>query len=204
MADIPKGPSAEHARSPRDKAAVHKLLENAGITSYHERVPLQLMDFAHRHILATLNDTPSLNTASYDTSQAKRPQAMRRAAITATLYDMSSVPYPLLQLSIRLRTDIQFNTALPKAFQEELAEEVNATPLPAVTDSWGLGPPQDQHCLLGVGWRLKEEKELEGEKEVQGDEKDEEDMHDRSGMKRRRGSSGENNDEEKCVRKTEK
>lgn len=39
---------------------------------------------------------------------------------------------------------------------------------------------------------------------MQGDEKDEEDMHDRSGMKRRRGSSGENNDEEKCVRETEK
>lgn len=205
MADTSKGPSStEHTRSPQDKTAVHKLLENAGITSYHERVPLQLMDFAYRHTLATLNDARSLITASYDTSQAKRPQAMRRAAMTATPYDLTSMPYPILQLCIRLRTDTQFNTALPKAFQEELAKEVNATPLPAVTDSWGLGLPQDQHCLLGIGWRLREEKEHEGEKEVQGDEKDEEDLHVRSGMKRRRGSGGENSEEETYVRKTQK
>lgn len=204
MADTSKGPPTEHTRSPQDKTAVHKLLENAGITSYHERVPLQLMDFAYRHTLATLNDARSLITASYDASQAKRPQAMRRAATPGTPYDMTSVPYPIFQLSIRLRTDTQFNTALPKAFQEELAAEVNATPLPAVTDSWGLALPQDQHCLLGVGWRLSEEKEHEGEKEVQGDEKDEECMHDRSGMKRRRGSGEENSDEETCVLKTQK
>lgn len=200
MADTPKWPSAAHTRSPRDETAVHMLLENAGITSYHERVPLQLMDFAYRHTLATLNDARSLIAAGYDTSQAKRTQAMRRALMTATPYDLTSVPYPILQLSIRLRTDTQFNTALPKAFQEELAEEVNATPLPAITDSWGLGLPQDQHCLLGVGWRLKEEKEREGEKGVQGDEKDEEDMYDRSGKKRSRGSSEENSGEGKCVR----
>lgn len=204
MADTPKGRSAEHTRFPQDQTAVHKLLENAGITSYHERVPLQLMDFAYRHTLATLNDARSLITASYDTSQAKRTQAIRRTAMTTTPYDLSSVPYPILQLSIRLRTDTQFNTALPKAFQEELAEEVNATPFPAVTDSWGLGLPQDQHCLFGVGWRLKEEKEREGEEGVQGDEKDEEDMHDRSGMKRRRGSDEENSDEETCIRKSQK
>lgn len=202
MADTSEGPPTEHTRSPQDKTAVHMLLENAGITRYHERVPLQLMDFAYRHTLATLNDARSLISASYDTSH-KRPQAMRRAAMTATPYDLTSVPYPILQLSIRLRTDTQFNTALPKDFQEELADEVNATPLPAVTDSWGLGLPQDQHCLLGVGWRLREEKEHEGEKEVQADEKDEECMHDRSGMKRR-GSGVENSDEETCVLKTQK
>lgn len=200
MDDTSKGPSTGHTRSQQDKTAVHKLLENAGITKYHERVPLQLMDFAYRHTLATLNDAHSLITAGYDTSQAKRPQAMRRAAMTATPYDLTSVPYPILQLSIRLRSDTQFNPALPKAFQEELAEEVNATPLPAVKDSWGMGLPQDQHCLLGVGWRLREEKEREGEKEVQGDEKDEECMHDRSGLKRRRGSGEENSDKETCER----
>lgn len=198
MADTSKGPSTGHTKSQQDKTAVHKLLENAGITKYHERVPLQLMDFAYRHTLATLNDAHSLISAGYDTSQAKRPQAMRRAAMTATPYDLTSVPYPILQLSIRLRSDTQFNSALPRAFQEELAEKVNATPLPAVTNNWGLGLPQDQHCLLGVGWRLREEKEREGEKEVQGDEKDGECMHGRFGMKRRRGSGEENSDEETC------
>lgn len=204
MADTPERASAAHTGSPRDKTAVHKLLENAGITSFHERVPLQLMDFAYCHTLATLNDARSLIAAGYDTSQAKRPQAMRRAPMTVTPYDMTSVSYPILQLSVRLRTDAQFNTALPKAFQEDLAEEVNAIPLPPVTDSWGLGLPQDQHCLLGVGWRLKVGKEREGKKGVRGDEKDEEDKHDRSGMKRRWGSSDENSGEEKCVRKTRK
>lgn len=198
MADTSKGPSIGHTRSQKDKTAVHKLLENAGITEYHERVPLQLMDFAYRHTLATLNDAHSLITAGYDISQAKLPRAMRRAAITATPYDLTCVPYPILQLSIRLRSDTQFNSALPKAFQEELAEEVNATPLPAVTDSWRLGLPQDQHCLLGVGWRLREEKEREGEKEVQGNEKDEECMHDRSGLKRRSCLGEEISDEETC------
>lgn len=199
MADTSKGPSAtEHTRSQQNKTAVHKLLENAGITSYHERVPLQIMDFAYRHTLATLNDARSLIAAGYDTSQAKHPQAMRRAATTAIPYDLTSVPYPILQLSIRLRSDTQFNTALPKAFQEELAEEVNATPFPAVTDSCGLGLPPDQHCLLGVGWRLKEGKEHEEEKGVQGDKKDGEYMHDRSGMKRKRGPGEENSDEETC------
>lgn len=205
MADAPKGPSPAHTRSSRDPTAVHKLLETAGITSYHERVPLQLMDFAYRHTLETLNDARSLTAAGYDNSQAKpRPQGRGRAAMTVKPYDLTSVPYPILKISIRLREETQFNTALPKAFQEELAEEVNATPFPAVTDDWGLGLPPDQHCLLGVGWRLKEEREHGGERGVQGDEKDEEDMHDRSGIKRRRGSRDENGDEESCIRKTEK
>lgn len=196
MADTSKEPSTEHTRFQQNKTAVHKLLENAGITNYHERVPLQIMDFSYRHTLATLDDARSLIAAGYDTSQVKRPQAMRRAAMTAMPYDLTSVPYPILQLSIRLRSDTQFNSALPKPFQEELAETVNATPLPAVTDICGLGLPPDQHCLLGVGWRLKEGKEHEGEKEVQVDEKVGEYMHDRSGMKRKRGSGEENSDEE--------
>lgn len=124
--------------------------------------------------------------------------------MTAKPYDLTSVPYPILKLSIRLREETQFNTTLPKAFQEELAEEVNATPFPAVTDDGGLGLPPDQYCLLGVGWRLKEEREHGGVKGEKGDEKDEEDMHDRSGLKRRRNSRDENGGAKTCVRKTEK
>lgn len=204
MADTPKGPSPAHTKTSRDTTAVHKLLETAGITSYHERVPLQLMDFAYRHTLATLNDARSLTAAGYDNSQAKPQQGRRGAAMTAKPYDLTSVPYPILKLSIRLREETQFNTTLPKAFQEELAEEVNATPFPAVTDDWGMGLPPDQHCLLGLGWRLKEEREHGGEKGVQGDEKDEKDMHDRSGIKRRRGSRDENGDEKPASEKPRK
>lgn len=195
MADTPKGPSPTHTRPSRDPAAVHKLLETAGITSYHERVPLQIMDFAYRHTLATLNDARSLIDAGYDTSQAKPPKKTRAAAMTITPYDLTSVPYPILKLSIRLRADTQFHTALPKAFQEELAEEINATPFPAMPDEWGSGLPPDQHCLLGVGWRLQKEREIGGEKEVQGDEKDEEDTHGHSGRKRKKGLREEDSDE---------
>lgn len=204
MAHTPQGPSPGHTRSSPDSTTIHKLLETASITSYHERVPLQLMDFAYRHTLATLNDARSLITAGYGTPQAKPSQQIRGAAITATPHDLTSVPYPILKLCIRLRADTQFNTALPKAFQEELAEEINATPFPAVTDDWGLGLPPDKHCLLGVGWRLKEEMESGGEKGVHLDEKEKEDMHDRSGMKRRRGSREENRVGKTCVRITEK
>lgn len=203
MADTPNGPSPTNTRSSQDPTAVHKLLETAGITNYHERVPLQLMDFAYRHTQATLNDARSLIAAGYDTSQAKPPKKSRGVATTITPYDLTSVPYPILTMSIRLRVDTQFQTALPKGFQEELAEEINAIPFPAVVNDWRSGLPPDQYCLLGVGGRLEGGGEIGGEKGVQEDEKDEEDMHDHSERKRKKGWSEEDSDERACIQKAE-
>lgn len=41
------------SKRPRDARLIHLVLANYGVNAYHERVPLQLMDFAYRYTSST-------------------------------------------------------------------------------------------------------------------------------------------------------
>ncbi|MCJ1225659.1 Transcription initiation factor TFIID subunit 9 [Toensbergia leucococca] len=148
-------------KRPRDARLLHMVLANLGVTSYQERVPLQLMDFAYRYTSSTLQDSLHLTSESHG-GTAPGAGAGRG---TANNSDMSSITLSSLRLSIASRTHYQFNPNLPKEFYQEMAQDRNRVALPAVGKDWGVRLPPERYCLTGVGWGLKEEWDSEGEGE---------------------------------------
>ena len=146
------------AKKPRDARLVHIILASNGVTTYQERVPLQLMDFAYRHTSSTLQEALHLTSEGYATAV---PGAGGKAAAS---HDLSAISYQSLRLGIASRTMYQFNPNMPKEYYHEQAQERNKVTLPKVGRDWGVKLPPEQYCLTGTGWGLKEEwDEEEGE-----------------------------------------
>ncbi|KAL8872436.1 MAG: hypothetical protein Q9174_001933 [Haloplaca sp. 1 TL-2023] len=143
------------AKRPRDSRLLHMILANLGVTSYQERVPLQLMDFAYRYTSSTLQDALHLTSEGYGT----QPSAGAKATNNN---DMSTVTLSSLRLSIASRTHYQFTPTLSKDFYHDIAQERNQVQLPPVGKDWGVRLPPEQYCLTGMGWKLKEEWETMG------------------------------------------
>ena len=153
-------------RRPRDSRLLHTVLANLGVTSYQERVPLQLLDFAYRFTSSTLQDALHLTSEGY----GAQPSGTGKGANN----DMSAVSLSSLRLSIESRTHYQFNPTLSKEFYHEIAQERNQVQLPPVGKDLGLRLPPEQYCLTGVGWKLKDEWNVEDQQEegVGGDDLD--------------------------------
>ncbi|KAL8657786.1 MAG: hypothetical protein Q9226_001571 [Calogaya cf. arnoldii] len=152
-------------RRPRDSRLLHTVLANLGVTSYQERVPLQLMDFAYRFTSSTLQDALHLTSEGY----GAQTSAIGKAANN----DMSAVSLSSLRLSIESRTHYQFNPTLSKEFYHEIAQERNQVQLPPVGKDLGLRLPPEQYCLTGLGWKLKDEWNVEDQEEgADGDDLD--------------------------------
>lgn len=169
------------SRRPRDVRLIHMLLASLGVTSYQERVPLQLLDFAYRYTSSVLQDAVHLSTEGYagavDTSGGG--SASRGA-------EVNGVSLPALRLSIASRLHYQFQTGLPKEFLLDVAAERNRVALPGATRGFdpgqgqankpaanqsvlmgGMRLPPERFCLTGTGWNMKDEWESEGEEEVE-------------------------------------
>ncbi|KAL8969129.1 MAG: hypothetical protein Q9183_002145 [Haloplaca sp. 2 TL-2023] len=143
------------AKRPRDSRLLHMILANLGVTSYQERVPLQLMDFAYRYTSSTLQDALHLTSEGYGTQPSANAKATNNN-------DMSTVTLSSLRLSIASRTHYQFTPTLSKDFYHDIAQERNQVQLPPVGKDWGVRLPPEQYCLTGIGWKLKEEWETMG------------------------------------------
>ncbi|CAL8582913.1 Transcription initiation factor TFIID subunit 9 [Xanthoria parietina] len=140
-------------RRPRDSRLLHTVLANLGVTSYQERVPLQLMDFAYRFTSSTLQDALHLTSEGYGAQTFGTGKAANN--------ELSAVSLSSLRLSIESRTHYQFNPTLSKEFYHEIAQERNQVQLPSVGKDLGLRLPPEQYCLTGVGWKLKDEWNVE-------------------------------------------
>lgn len=134
------------------------VLAAQGVKEYQERVPLQLMDFAYRYTAGVLGDALALSAEGYGGQHTTGRGA--RA-------EEGSVSLAALRLAIASRTQYQFNPALPKEFQSDLAVERNKIPLPRPERDFGLRLPPERYCLTGVGWGVKDEWESEGEEDVE-------------------------------------
>ena len=142
-----------NSKRPRDARLVHMILANLGVTSYQERVPLQLMDFAYRYTSSTLQDALHL-------SQEAQIQSGKGGAANT---DLNAITLPSLRLSVASRTHYQFNPTLPKEFYQDLATERNRVALPQWPRDSGLKLPPERYRLTGTGWSLKDEWESETE-----------------------------------------
>ena len=147
-----------YSKRPRDARLIHMILANLGVTSYQERVPLQLMDFAYRYTSSTLQDALHL-------SQEAQVQSGKGGAANA---DLNTVTLSALRLSIASRTHYQFNPTLAKEFYQDLATERNRVVLPQWPRDSGLKLPPERYRLTGTGWSLKDEWESENEVDASG------------------------------------
>lgn len=142
------------SKRPRDARLLHMILANYGLSSYQERVPLQLMDFAYRYTSSTLQDALHFSSENYGD---KLPGATGTGRGAASHGDLSGITLSALRLSIASRTHYQFNPALPKEFYMELAVEKNRVMLPGISREWGVRLPPEAHVLTGQKWDLAEE-----------------------------------------------
>jgi transcription initiation factor TFIID subunit 9B len=155
------------------------LLASLGVTSYQDRVPLQLLDFAYRYTANVLQDAVHLATEGYAAATDGTAGAKGSA-------EVGSVSLPALRLSIASRLHFQFQTGLPKEFLMDVASERNRIALPGVSRGFdpaaapngavsganqsisvgGLRLPPERFCLTGSGWNMKDEWDSEGEEDV--------------------------------------
>ena len=155
------------------------LLASLGVTSYQDRVPLQLLDFAYRYTSNILQDSVHLATEGYAAATDGTAGGKGSA-------EVNSVSLPALRLSIASRLHFQFQTGLPKEFLMDVASERNRIALPGVSRGFdpaagapngvaganqsitmgGMRLPPERFCLTGLGWDMKDEWDSEGEEDV--------------------------------------
>lgn len=136
--------------TPRDVRLLHLILASMGVTSYQDRVPLQLMDFAYRFTHGVLQDALLYNDHAHSATTTT-PAGLGPAHVPLTTEDV--------RLAVASRVNYQFKPAPPKELLLELAQEKNRKPLPAVQEQWGLRLPPEKYCLTAKEWTFEEEEE---------------------------------------------
>ncbi|KAM0262869.1 hypothetical protein ACHAQJ_001460 [Trichoderma viride] len=162
------------APRPRDSRLVELLLTSQGVTSYEQRVPLLLLDFAYRHTSSVLNDALHLTGDPYITQAGSKPSGSLGGATAAPSGD-ASVSANAVKVAIAARLGYQFRGGssgggISKEYMQELARERNRVALPKiVSNEWGVRLPSERFVLSGTSWGLKdiwgEEDEEEEEEE---------------------------------------
>lgn len=165
------------SKRPRDARLIHTVLQNLGVQSYQERVPLQLLDFAYRYTSGVLSDSLRLSAEGY---AAQNPNERKRGGGAGD--EGGNITVTALRQAIASRQGYAFESALPKEFMLEQAAERNRVALPKVERGYGVLLPEEKYCLTGIGWGLKEEWDSEEEEEERpktnghrGQDKDQED-----------------------------
>lgn len=71
----------------------------------------------------------------------------------------STITIADLRMSVASRINHQFNTALPKEFLLDIAQERNKIALPTVGKEFGVRLPPEKYSLTGINWDLAETRE---------------------------------------------
>lgn len=157
----PTMPSASAPR-PRDSRLVELLLTSQGVTSYEQRVPLLLLDFAYRHTSSILNDAVHLSGDPYITQAGSKPSAASGAGATVPPGGDATVTANAVKLAIGARLSYQFRGGssgggISKEYMQELAFERNKVALPKIVpNEWGVRLPSERFVLSGASWGLKD------------------------------------------------
>lgn len=148
MSDQRGGEEEFPSATPRDVRLLHLILASMGVTSYQDRVPLQLMDFAFRYTHGILQDALEYNDHAHGTAAAA-PAGNGPSNHNLTIDD--------IRLAVGARVNYQFKPAPPKELLLELAQEKNKRSLPVVSQQWGLRLPPEKYCLTSREWEFDEE-----------------------------------------------
>ncbi|AMD20244.1 HDL500Cp [Eremothecium sinecaudum] len=134
------GQMTEQEDIPRDVRLLHLLLASQSIHAYEDKVPLQLMDFAHRYTKGVLKDAVLYNDYAGGGN------------------NNGDLSVEDIRLAIAARTQYQFKPTAPKELLLQLAQERNKKPLPQVMSMWGIRLPPEKYCLTTKEWTVEEER----------------------------------------------
>ncbi|RFU75323.1 transcription initiation factor tfiid subunit 9b [Trichoderma arundinaceum] len=157
----PTHQQASAAPRPRDARLVELLLTSQGVTSYEQRVPLLLLDFAYRHTSSVLNDALHLSGDPYVTQAGSKPSGSGAGAMAAPSGD-ASVSANAVKVAIAARLGYQFRGGssgggISKEYMQELARDRNKVALPKIVpNEWGVRLPSERFVLSGTSWGLKD------------------------------------------------
>ncbi|KAI0169104.1 transcription initiation factor IID, 31kD subunit-domain-containing protein [Hypoxylon sp. FL1284] len=160
-------PVPPHVPRPRDSRMMELLLTSQGVTSYDQRVPLLLLDFAYRHMSAVMSDALHLSTDPYVSQAGARPSGSSGAVPSAPAAGDASVSVGAVHLAIASRQAFQFRGGAggghnggggaSKDWLQELARDRNRTALPRIlANEWGVRLPNERFVLSGRSWGLKD------------------------------------------------
>jgi transcription initiation factor TFIID subunit 9B len=126
------------------------------VTSFEQRVPLLLLDFAYRHTASVLSDALHLSADPYTTHAGARPSGAAGAAPVNV--GEATLSANAVRLAIASRLNFQFHGGgASKDWMMELAREKNKIALPRVSPSeWGVRLPGERFVLSGVSWGLRD------------------------------------------------
>ncbi|KAI1170676.1 transcription initiation factor IID, 31kD subunit-domain-containing protein [Nemania sp. FL0916] len=186
-----------HEPRPRDARTIELLLTSQGVTSFDNRVPLLLLDFAYRHTSSILNDALHLTGDPYTANAGAKPSASSGAVPTAAPGGDANVSTNAVHIAIASRQAYQFRGGsggggggggatsaggagggsggggASKEWLQELARERNKIALPRVlANEWGVRLPNERFVLSGQGWELRDQWDVEGG----GSDSDDEDV----------------------------
>ncbi|KAK4229113.1 transcription initiation factor IID, 31kD subunit-domain-containing protein [Podospora fimiseda] len=170
-----QNPSSTSAPRPRDARTIELLLTAQGVTSFEQRVPLLLLDFAYRHTSSVLQDALHLSADPYTSQAGSKPTAT--SGVAPVNVGDAQVSSNAVQLAIAARLGFQFRSGGGQASKDwmlEVARERNKIALPRVPPTeWGTRLPGERFVLSGQGWGLRDV--WEGQGGVTSSDEEEED-----------------------------
>ncbi|KAI1264985.1 transcription initiation factor IID, 31kD subunit-domain-containing protein [Xylariaceae sp. FL1019] len=167
----PPSPTSHSAPRPRDARTMELLLTSQGVTSFDQRVPLVLMDFAYRHTSSILNDALHLSGDPYTTQAGAKPSGSSGAVPQAPPGGDATVTNNALSIAISSRQYYQFRGGaggsgtggvggggVSKEWLQDVARARNRQALPRVlANEWGVRLPNERFVLSGQSWGLKDD-----------------------------------------------
>jgi transcription initiation factor TFIID subunit 9B len=154
-------------KRPRDAHLIHTLLATQGVTSYQERVPLMLIDFAYRYTRSILSDGATLSAEGYGGPSSGGTEEQRRGRGASSADDVTAAA---MRLATSARQIGQLPAHMSKADLVDLAGETNRVGLPIVRREFGVRLPGDKFLLTGGAFRLRDEWEDEYGEDEEGEE----------------------------------
>ncbi|KAI0466125.1 transcription initiation factor IID, 31kD subunit-domain-containing protein [Xylaria cf. heliscus] len=188
--NAPSSPTAATTTAeprPRDARTIELLLTSQGVTSFDNRVPLLLLDFAYRHTSSILNDALHLSGDPYATHAGAKPSGSSGAVPTAAPGGDATVSTNAVHIAIASRQTYQFRGGsggggagggvggggASKEWLQELARERNKIALPRIlANEWGVRLPNERFVLSGQGWGLRDQWGVEGGTDSEEDDDD--------------------------------
>ncbi|KAI0975450.1 transcription initiation factor IID, 31kD subunit-domain-containing protein [Xylaria arbuscula] len=212
-------PATTHEPRPRDARTIELLLTSQGVTSFDNRVPLLLLDFAYRHTSSILNDALHLSGDPYTSHAGSKPSGSSGAVPMAPAGGDATVSTNAVNIAIASRQAYQFRNSgggggggggsgiggggASKEWLQELARERNKVALPRILAyEWGVRLPNERFVLSGQGWGLRDQWGVEngGEESSEEDEGEEGDVMEGvegngNGKEKKDGEEGEEDGE---------
>ncbi|PVV01799.1 hypothetical protein BB560_003771, partial [Smittium megazygosporum] len=124
--------SSKELNIPNEHKIISLILRSQGVEDCDSNVTNLLLEYAKRYTEDVLKD----------------------ALIYSEYAGKNEIDNDDIQLAIQGRTSYSFSSPPDPQFYLQLSKEVNKTPLPLISEKFGLRLPSEKHTLTGVNFQV--------------------------------------------------